>query len=88
MLESLEEIDAVGHRVVHGGEKFDDSVIITKEVMDEIELCIPLAPLHNPANLEGIKACEKLMPGTPQVAVFDTAFHQTIPSQNYIYPLP
>ncbi|MDD4028283.1 MAG: acetate kinase [Caldisericia bacterium] len=88
VIRSVAEIDAVGHRVVHGGEKFEASVIIRKNVLDEIENCIPLAPLHNPANLQGIHACMEKMPDTPQVAVFDTAFHQTIPPQNYIYPLP
>ncbi|MCK5848618.1 MAG: acetate kinase [Caldisericia bacterium] len=88
VIKNVSEIEVVGHRGVHGGEKFEKSVIVTEEVKDEIRRCIPLAPLHNPANLEGICACEKLMPKTPQVVVFDTAFHQTIPSQNYIYPLP
>ena len=85
---SMEEIDAVGHRVVHGGEKFAQSVLITDEVMAAIEECDPLAPLHNPANIIGIKACQALMPGTPMVAVFDTAFHQTMPSEAYMYALP
>ena len=76
---SMKEIDAVGHRVVHGGEKFAKSVVITDEVMQTIEECNPLAPLHNPANIIGIKACQELMPGVPMVAVFDTAFHQTMP---------
>jgi acetate kinase len=88
VIKGVEEIDAVGHRVVHGGEKFEASVIIDQSVMDEIQNCIPLAPLHNPANLQGIQACIQKMPTTPQIAVFDTAFHQTIPPQNYIYPLP
>ncbi len=88
VIQGVEEIDAVGHRVVHGGEKFEASVIIDQSVIDEIQNCIPLAPLHNPANLQGIQACIQKMPTTPQVAVFDTAFHQTIPPQNYIYPLP
>ena len=85
---SMKEIDAVGHRVVHGGEKFARSVLITDEVMAAIEECTPLAPLHNPANIIGIKACQALMPGTPMVAVFDTAFHQTMPPAAYMYALP
>ncbi len=88
VIKGVEEIDAVGHRVVHGGEKFEASVIIDQSVIDEIQNCIPLAPLHNPPNLQGIQACIQKMPTTPQVAVFDTAFHQTIPPQNFIYPLP
>ena len=82
------EIEAVGHRVVHGGEKFASSVKIDEAVMAALEECIPLAPLHNPANITGIKACEKVMPGVPMVAVFDTAFHQTMPAKSYIYALP
>lgn len=85
---SMSEIDAVGHRVVHGGEKFAKSVLITDEVMAAIEECNPLAPLHNPANIIGIKACQALMPSTPMVAVFDTAFHQTMPAKAYMYALP
>ncbi len=85
---SMKEIDAVGHRVVHGGEKFAKSVLIDDEVMAAIEECDPLAPLHNPANIIGIKACQQLMPGTPMVAVFDTAFHQTMPPVAYTYALP
>ena len=85
---SMKEIDAVGHRVVHGGEAFNKSVLITDEVMKAIEDCIPLAPLHNPANLTGIRACQKVMPGVPMVAVFDTAFHQTMPATAYMYALP
>ena len=85
---SLEEIGAVGHRVVHGGEKFATSTVITEEVIKAIEECNDLAPLHNPANLIGISACQKLMPGTPMVAVFDTAFHQTMPEKAYMYGLP
>ncbi len=85
---SMKEIDAVGHRVVHGGEKFAKSVLITDEVMAAIEECNPLAPLHNPANIIGIKACQALMPDTPMVAVFDTAFHQTMPPAAYMYALP
>ncbi|MBQ2829615.1 MAG: acetate kinase [Oscillospiraceae bacterium] len=85
---SMKEIDAVGHRVVHGGEAFASSVVITDEVMKAIEECNPLAPLHNPANIIGIKACQSLMPGVPMVAVFDTAFHQTMPPVAYTYALP
>ncbi len=85
---SLDEINAVGHRVVHGGEKFASSTIITEEVFKAIEECNDLAPLHNPANLIGIEACQKLMPGTPMVGVFDTAFHQTMPEKAYMYGLP
>ncbi len=88
VISSMKEIDAVGHRVVHGGEKFAKSVLITGEVMAAIEECNPLAPLHNPANIIGIKACQALMPGTPMVAVFDTAFHQTMPPVAYTYALP
>ena len=85
---SMKEIDAVGHRVVHGGEKFAKSVVITDEVMQAIEECNPLAPLHNPANIIGIKACQELMPGVPMVAGFDTAFHQTMPPVAYTYAIP
>ena len=88
VVKDLGEIGAVGHRVVHGGENFAQSVIVTPEVKKAIEECNDLAPLHNPANLIGIEACEKLMPGTPQVVVFDTAFHQTMPEQAYMYGLP
>ena len=88
VITSMKEIDAVGHRVVHGGEKFAKSVLITDEVMATIEECNPLAPLHNPANIIGIRACQQLMPGTPMVAVFDTAFHQTMPPVAYTYALP
>ena len=87
-IKSLKEINAVGHRVVHGGEKFNKSVLITPEVHKEIEQCIDLAPLHNPANLKGIDAISKILPGVPQVAVFDTAFHQTMPDYAYMYALP
>ena len=87
-VQSLDEIDAVGHRVVHGGEKFSESVLITDEVMNKIVECIDIAPLHNPPNIAGIKAIETLIPGKPQVAVFDTAFHQTMPAQAYMYALP
>ncbi len=88
VVKSLSEIGAVGHRVVHGGEKFASSVVITDEVKAAIEECNDLAPLHNPANLIGINACQELMPGTPMVAVFDTAFHQTMPEKAYMYGLP
>ena len=88
VVESLDEIGAVGHRVVHGGEKFAKSVVVTPEVKAAIAECNDLAPLHNPANLIGIEACESLMPGTPQVVVFDTAFHQTMPEKAYMYGLP
>jgi acetate kinase len=85
---SLDEIDAVGHRIVHGGEKFAGSVVITDEVIKEIEKCSDLAPLHNPANLIGIHSCREIMPGVPMVGVFDTAFHQTMPKKAYLYGLP
>ena len=88
VVKSLDEIGAVGHRIVHGGEKFAASTIITDDVMKAIEECNDLAPLHNPANLIGINACKKLMPTTPMVAVFDTAFHQTMPEEAYMYGLP
>lgn len=87
-IKDLKEIEAVGHRVVHGGEKFNKSVLITSEVKDMIIRCAELAPLHNPANLKGIEAIEKTLPGVPQVAVFDTAFHQTMPDYAYMYALP
>lgn len=85
---SMDEIGAVGHRIGHGGEKYNQSVIVTDDVIRAITDCIPLAPLHNPANLLGISACQSLMPGTPNVAVFDTAFHQTMPPESYIYAIP
>ncbi len=85
---SLDEIDAVGHRIVHGGERFNTSVVINDEVIKAIEECNDLAPLHNPANLIGINACKKLMPNVPMVAVFDTAFHQTMPKKAFLYGLP
>ncbi|MBQ4039814.1 MAG: acetate kinase, partial [Oscillospiraceae bacterium] len=86
---SMSEIDAVGHRVVHGGENFNESTLITDEVMKAIEDCIPLAPLHNPANITGIKACQEVMGAdVPQIAVFDTAFHQTMPEKAYMYAIP
>lgn len=88
VIKSLDEIGAVGHRVVHGGEKFSSSVVITDEVMKAIEECNDLAPLHNPANLIGINSCKEIMPNVPMVAVFDTAFHQTMPEKAYLYGLP
>ncbi len=87
-IKSYDEIGAVGHRVVHGGEKFASSVLLTKEVLDKVVECSDLAPLHNPANLKGIAAMEALIPGIPQVGVFDTAFHQTMPEKAYMYGLP
>ena len=88
VIDSMDEIDAVGHRVVHGGERFTDSVLISDDVLNGIEACAEIAPLHNPPNLYGIKACMRLMYNTPQVAVFDTAFHQTMPKVAYFYGLP
>ncbi|HIU47770.1 MAG TPA: acetate kinase [Candidatus Avimonoglobus intestinipullorum] len=88
VIASMDEIGAVGHRVVHGGEYFADSFIIDGKVKEALKKCIPLAPLHNPPNITGIEACEKIMPGIPQVAVFDTAFHQTMPPEAYMYALP
>ncbi|MDE7287528.1 MAG: acetate kinase, partial [Lachnospiraceae bacterium] len=88
VVKSLDEIGAVGHRIVHGGEDFASSTLITDEVMKAIEKCNDLAPLHNPANLIGIRACMELMPETPMVAVFDTAFHQTMPEEAYLYGIP
>ena len=88
VIDSLDEISAVGHRIVHGGEKFNKSVLIDDEVIKAIKECIPLAPLHNPAGLLGIEACQKEIPGVKMVAVFDTAFHQTMKKEQYIYPLP
>lgn len=88
VISSLDEIQAIGHRVVHGGEKFSKSVLITDEVIGEIEECNDLAPLHNPANILGIRACQEVMPKVPNVAVFDTAFHQTMPAKAYLYGLP
>ena len=87
-VKSLSEIDAVGHRVVHGGEKFAQSVVLNEEVLAKVEECNELAPLHNPANLIGIRVCQELMPGVPMVDVFDTAFHQTMPQRAYLYGLP
>ena len=88
VISSMSEIDAIGHRVVHGGEAFADSALITPDVMGAIRECVDLAPLHNPANITGIEACAEAMPGIPQVAVFDTAFHQTMPAHAYMYALP
>ena len=88
VVKSMDEIDAVGHRLVHGGEKFNKSVIITDELIKEMEVLTPLAPLHNPANLMGVRACQAIMPNTPMVGVFDTAFHQTMPAKAYMYALP
>lgn len=87
-IRDLKEIDAVGHRMVHGGEKFNKSVILNDEVLKEFEACSDLAPLHNPANLKGVNAVSELMPGLPQIGVFDTAFHQTMPKYAYLYALP
>ncbi|MCX7746753.1 MAG: acetate kinase [Clostridia bacterium] len=88
VIKSMDEIAAVGHRVVHGGEEFHDSVIIDGNVMKAIKDCVELAPLHNPPNIVGIEACQQIMPNIPMIAVFDTAFHQTLPRHAYIYPLP
>ena len=88
VIKSLDEIDCIGHRLVHGGEKFNSSVLVDEEVLKAVEECVPLAPLHNPAGILGIKACQKEMPGKPNVGVFDTAFHQTLPKERYIYPIP
>ena len=88
VIKSLDEIDAVGHRMVHGGEKFAKSVVITPEVIEAFKACSDLAPLHNPANLKGVDAVSELMPGLPQVGVFDTAFHQTMPPKAYLYAVP
>ena len=88
VISSLDDITAIGHRAVHGGEKINKSVVVDDEVIKAIRDCIPLAPLHNPAALTGIEACMKVMPGKKNVAVFDTAFHQTIPEERYIYPIP
>lgn len=88
VIKSLSDIDAVGHRIVHGGEKFSESVVITPEVIKTIEEVSSLAPLHNPANMKGVNAVSELMPGLPQVAVFDTAFHQTMPAKAYMYAIP
>ncbi|WP_412055910.1 acetate kinase, partial [Bacillus haynesii] len=88
IIKDLNEIDGIGHRVVHGGEKFSDSVLLTDEMIHEIEEISELAPLHNPANIVGIKAFKEVLPNVPAVAVFDTAFHQTMPEQSYLYSLP
>ena len=88
VIKDLKEINAIGHRVVHGGEKFNKSVLITDEVIETLKECTPLAPLHNPAGIIGIKACQKVMPGVPMVGVFDTAFHQTMPKEHYMYAIP
>ncbi len=88
VIKSLSEIDAIGHRVVHGGEEFYQSVLIDDNVMRSIEKCVAIAPLHNPANITGIEACSKVMGDLPQVAVFDTAFHHTLPPEAYMYAVP
>ena len=88
VIKDLSEISAVGHRLVHGGEIFDKSVFITEDVIAKYETCSSLAPLHNPATIKGIRACQKAMPGVPMAGVFDTAFHQTMPKENYLYPIP
>ncbi|MBQ3471254.1 MAG: acetate kinase [Clostridia bacterium] len=88
VISSMDEIGAVGHRVVHGAEEFADSCVMTEAVMKALEKCVPLAPLHNPPNIIGIEACKKIMPNTPMVGVFDTAFHQTMPSKAFMYALP
>lgn len=88
IIKNLDELGAIGHRIVHGGEKFSDAVLINDEVIDEIKKCSDLAPLHNPAAILGIEACKKVVPNMKMVAVFDTAFHQTIPKERYIYPIP
>jgi acetate kinase len=88
VINSIKEIQAIGHRIVHGGEFFKESTIVTNDVIEKIEQLIPLAPLHNPANIMGIKICQELMPKVPNVAVFDTAFHQTMPKENFLYAVP
>lgn len=88
ILKSLDEIDAVGHRIVHGGEAFSEAALITEEMIKEVEACNDLAPLHNPANIIGIRSCQKVLPNVPMVGVFDTAFHQTMPAKAYLYGLP
>jgi len=88
IIKSLDEIDAIGHRIVHGGELFDKSELVTEEVIEKIAKCADLAPLHNPPAISGIRACQELMPGKPMAVVFDTAFHQTMPKENYLYPIP
>jgi acetate kinase len=88
VINSVDDIDAIGHRAVHGGEDFSGSVMVTDAVINKMKELIPLAPLHNPANIMGMEICQDLMPGKPNVAVFDTAFHQTMPDYAYMYPLP
>ena len=88
VLDSVDEIDAIGHRVLHGGDRYSESIVIDSDVIDQIKACIPLAPLHNPANLTGIEACQKFFSDVPMVAVFDTAFHQTMPQEAYTYAIP
>lgn len=88
VIESIEEIDGIGHRIVHGGEKFSESALINEDIIQEIEACKILAPLHNEAHLSGIYACQKELPDIPMVAVFDTSFHKTIPEKNYLYAIP
>ena len=88
IIKSLDEIDAIGHRIVHGGDLFDKSELVTEEVVEKIAICADLAPLHNPPAINGIRACQELMPGKPMAVVFDTAFHQTMPKENYLYPIP
>ena len=88
VIHSLSEIDAVGHRIVHGGEKFSEATILTDDVIKEVESCNDLAPLHNPANLIGINSCKEIMPNIPMVGVFDTAFHQTMPKKAFMYGIP
>ena len=88
VIESLDEVSAIGHRLVHGGEKIAESVVIDENVIEVLKECTDLAPLHNPAGIMGIEACQKVMPGKPMVGVFDTAFHQTMPKERYIYPIP
>ncbi|MDE7156205.1 MAG: acetate kinase [Muribaculaceae bacterium] len=87
-IKSFDEIEAVGHRLVHGGQKFSSSVLINQEVLDKVKECYPLAPLHNPANVIGVEAVEAILPNVPQVGVFDTAFHQTMPAKSFMYPIP
>ena len=88
VIDSLDEVSAIGHRLVHGGEKIAESVVIDEKVIEVLKECTDLAPLHNPAGIMGIEACQKVMPGKPMVGVFDTAFHQTMPKEHYIYPIP
>ncbi len=88
VINSIDDIEAIGHRAVHGGEEFAGSVMVTDKVINKMKELIPLAPLHNPANIMGMEICQDLMPGKPNVAVFDTAFHQTMPDYAYMYPLP